>query len=818
MLSSSFAEPGTLPPAMDELLDMHCFDCHDDATTKGDLDLMALDPAATDAASLAMWTRVLDRVESGEMPPEKKERPDPKLVSNAMGELAEGLRKREEDRYGEQGRVVARRMNRLEYEHTLQDLLKLPGLEVKEMLPADPEASGFDNVSQAQRLSYVQLGRYLDAARKSLKEAAWLAPEIDKFSFRMPFRDMQRFKSTNDKAIVGTEVVALRQPNTAQTPWRMNGIEIPFPGTYVLKFRGRAATYFKALGKMPEQGELLPPESPQTVVVYQGTRPLGSFQWGEKAEVREITARLAPREELFLYFPDMQDWNPGWRDGKSEYRGPSVALDWVGIEGPEEAGKTPESYRAVFGDLPVVQWKEGMPGPQPEKIGQLKNRNKFPQLKLPAENQSYFVKSDTPEKDARRLLEDFMERAFRRPVPAGEADRYFSLIKADLDKGKLFEDALITGLSGVLCSPDFLFFTEKPGKLDDHALANRLSYFLWRSMPDETLRKLADEGKLSDPAELRKQTERMLDDTKSRRFVEDFTDQWLSLREIRATQPDGQLYPEYDDFLLESMLEESRLSFREMLTQNLPARDVVDADFMFVNSALADLYGIPGIEGAELRKIKVPEGSPRGGFLTQAAVLKVTANGTNTSPVVRGVWVLDHILGEHPSPPPPDVPAIEPDTRGANTVRQLLDKHRADPSCASCHVVIDPPGFALENFDVIGGWREKYRHLGNGKKVEVFVDTKLVRYRYGLPVDSTGRMKDGREFDGIREFKKVILEDEPKISRNLANRLTVFATGAGITFSDRSAIGAILDETESSNHGLRDLIHAIVQSELFLNK
>ncbi len=819
LVQLSHARPAGLPPAMDELLDMHCYDCHDDATTKGDLDLMALDPAADDAASLALWTRVLDRVESGEMPPAKKKRPPGDLVGTAMKELSASILTREAERVSREGRVVARRLNRVEYEHTLRDLLHLPGLEVAEMLPADPEASGFDNVSAAQRLSYVQLGRFLDAARKALAEAAWVAPEIERFSFRIPFVEMQRFRTTNDRVTIGKEAVLLRQPNTAQTPFRLNAVDPPFPGTHTLRFRGRAATYGKDAGQKNTEARLTAPEAPQTLTIYQGTRVLGSFEFGGETETKQITARLVPGEELILYVSSLRDWNPKWNKDDQPYRGPAVVLDWFELEGPEETGGNPESYHVLFGDLPVAEWKPGMGGTAPPELGVPKQPKKHPHISFPDKRLRYFVRSEAPEADAERLLQKFMTRAFRRPVPDGEIARYLALVKADLRRGKLFQDALLTGYSGVLCSPDFLFLSENTGTLDDHALASRLSYFLWRSLPDATLRDLADKGRLlGDPAELRRQTERLLADPKAERFIKDFTDQWLSLREINATQPDGQLYPESDDFLIESMLAEPRLFFRKMLEDNLPAETIVDSDFMFANSALAALYGIPGVDGPELREIPVPTGSPRGGFLTQGAILKVTANGTNTSPVVRGTWVLEHILGQPSPPPPPDVPAIEPDTRGATTVRQLLEKHREDPACAGCHAVIDPPGFALENFDVLGGWRDKYRRLGFGKPVERTVAYQPVRYKDGLPVDSTGRMKDGRAFQEINGFKKILLEDRTQIARNLASRLAVFATGAGISFSDRATIENILRKTEPSGHGLRDLIHGIVGSELFQNK
>ena len=250
-----------------------------------------------------------------------------------------------------------------------------------------------------------------------------------------------------------------------------------------------------------------------------------------------------------------------------------------------------------------------------------------------------------------------------------------------------------------------MFVEEKPGRLDDHALATRLALFLWNSVPDDTLRALADRGELGKPDVLRAQTERLLDDPKSRRFVEAFTDYWLDLRKIDDTSPSTTLYNDYelDDPLKLAAVEETRLFFAELLRADLPARNVVDSDFTFLNERLADHYGIHGVSGVDFRKVKLPADSVRGGLMTQASVLKVTANGTTTSPVLRGHWITERILGLETPPPPPSVPAVEPDIRGAVTIRQQLDKHRADASCASCHRKMDPPGFALESFDVMGG-------------------------------------------------------------------------------------------------------------------
>jgi hypothetical protein len=366
----------------------------------------------------------------------------------------------------------------------------------------------------------------------------------------------------------------------------------------------------------------------------------------------------------------------------------------------------------------------------------------------------------------------------------------------------------------MLCSPDFLFLKEPAGKLSDLQLATRLSYFLTRSTPDEALLT----AKLSQTDVLRQQTERLLKADTLERFVTDFTDGWLNLREIEFTTPDKQLYPEYDGLLLDSMLRETRGFITHLIEENLSLANIIHSDFAMLNHRLANHYGIPGVSGVDLQKVKLPAESHRGGILIQASILKVSANGTNTSPVVRGIFVMDRILGMEPPPPPPGVPGVEPDIRGATTLREQLAKHSEMESCQGCHRVIDPPGFALENYDVIGGWRERFRSLGEGEKVDLKVEGRKVRYRLGQPVDAAGVLTDGKTFQNLADLKNVLLADQDKVARCVIEKLLTFATGRPMGFSDRSEIDRLATESKVKGHAMRDLIHAIVQSEIFQSK
>ena len=371
----------------------------------------------------------------------------------------------------------------------------------------------------------------------------------------------------------------------------------------------------------------------------------------------------------------------------------------------------------------------------------------------------------------------------------------------------------------MLTAPQFLLIDERPGKLDDFALASRLSYFLWSTMPDDELLALAAGKKLALPATLRAQVDRMLASPKARAFVENFTGQWLDLRNIEATSPDKRLYPEFDEVLQTSMVGETEAFFTEMLARNESTANFIHSDWLMVNRPIAEHYGIEGVTGEDFHRVKLPANSPRGGLLTQASILKVSANGTTTSPVIRGAWVMKRLLGTPPAPQPADVGSIEPDTRGATTIREQLAKHRSVESCAACHRIMDPPGFALESFDVIGGWRDRYRSQEKGDNANRKLHGRNVwEYKLGLPVDATGELADGRKFKDMVDFKKLLLEQRDQVLKNVTENLLIYSTGAGIRFADRTEVARIVATTKAKGSGLRTLLHEVVESPLFLNK
>jgi hypothetical protein len=336
---------------------------------------------------------------------------------------------------------------------------------------------------------------------------------------------------------------------------------------------------------------------------------------------------------------------------------------------------------------------------------------------------------------------------------------------------------------------------------------------------------LASRGKLHKKATLDAQVERMLRHPRAKAFTENFTGQWLSLRDINATTPDKMLYPEFEESLQWSALRETHLFFEELLRENLSVKNFVDSDFAILNGRLARHYGIPGVEGVAFRKVALKPEYHRGGVLTHASVLKVTANGSSTSPVLRGAWVLDRIMGRPVPPPPPNVPAIEPDIRGAVTIREQLAKHRTTENCAGCHSRIDPPGFALESYDVIGGRRDRYRVVAtewknrlNNRVGPLAKYLAAYQYGYGPRVEPGDVLPDGREFADLAEFKRLLLSDPDQIARCVTEKLVTYATGQPVGVADRGEIDRILAETRASDHGLRSLVHAVAASELFRNK
>jgi hypothetical protein len=840
-----------MPPAAQSFLRQNCVDCHSKTKASGGLDLTtAFRPDNT--SNFNLWVKVVDRVSAGEMPPKAARQPSPDSRKNFLAVLSQPLIAVNEARVRREGRSTWRRMNRYEYENTLRDLLDAPWLQIKEMLPEDGLSAHLNKVGDALDVSHVQISRYLSAANYALQEAMarpatrpetttrryyardqrgfgprpGQAPERATFQIVDNKADLPAYERRrrrrgpggeapsepmpppppNDPAKRELESAGMVASSYEPLNPRFDQFSAPHAGRY--KVRLRAHTFWAHPQDAdrwwrPSLTEISAGRTQEPVTLYaslpqgvtQVLRKLGTRDFGPQSSVGELEVWLLKGESIA---PDparlFRSRPPNWRNPLATPEGqPGVAFHWLEVEGPLYDEWPTRGHRLLTGDLPVKET-----GP----------------------DQFEAVPND-PVKDGERLVRGFVQRAMRRPVQEDEIQPFVKLFHTARAAGASFTESLITAYSGVLCSPVFVTLEERPRPLDGHALASRLSYFLWNSEPDPALRSLADRGALRDPKELAAQTDRMLADPRAARFVEAFLDYWIDLRKTDDSSPDETLYPDYylDDLLTESAVDETRAFFTELIRGNLPARSLVTSDFVMINERLAALYKLAGVQGSAIRRVPLPGDSVRGGLLTQASVLKVTANGTTTSPVLRGAWVMERILGQPVPPPPAGVPAVEPDIRGAMTIREQLDKHRSQATCNSCHVKIDPPGFALESFDVLGGWRDRYRALGEGEKVPGWgKNGQPFAFHAAQPVDSSGELAGGRRFKDVRELKRLLLQDERQIARNLVQQLVTYSTGAPVRFGDRRKVEAILDHARPVGYGVRALIQGIIASELFRNK
>jgi hypothetical protein len=754
LIAAEAAWAGDLPKASKRFVEKYCAECHDSETKKGGLDITGLKFDLAGPTNFSKWVLVHDRVSKGEMPPKKKPRPESSELDAFTNSLASALVSVERAQFAKEGRATRRRLNRYEYENALRDLLHAPWLQIRDSLPEDGERDRFNKVGDALDVSHVQMARYLHAADYALREV--MAPQAEQ-----PLANVHRYYARDQRSYTGPmkftvfntaperatfpvlgfeaqpDVRMEKEPITvgdsnptlrelegvgvvasAYEPIepKFNKFRAPVPGLYRLRFNTYSVWVGPGEGNkwyIPNLDAVSRGHRDEPVTITSETPPrllrkLGDFDVTPEPGIHEIDAWLLAGEmirpdagRLFRSRPGAGRWqNPlAEKDGQ-----PGVVFRWMEVEGPIYEQWPPAGHSLLFGDLPMVTRQIAMVQENPG------DTNKFGQHRFKKAPGVEVISKD-PIADAQRLLRNFIQQAYRHPTDESDVKRFLPVVRNALKLGNNFTDAMIAADTAVLCSPEFIYLDEKPGRLDDCELASRLAFFFWNSAPDSELRQCAAKHELHKSDMLRAQTERMLSDQKSRRFVEAFLDYWLDLRKIVATAPDGNLYSDYylDDLLEESALEETRLFFTELLREDLPARNIVSSDFAMLNERLAAHYGLPCVQGVALRRTSLPKDSVRGGLMTQAAVLKVTANGTTTSPVLRGAWIMERILGQKPPPPPPSVPAIEPDIRGAVTIRQQLEKHRTLESCNACHAKIDPAGLALENFDVMGGWRERYR-------------------------------------------------------------------------------------------------------------
>lgn len=779
-------------------LELHCYDCHGDGAKKGGLAMDELTYELDDPAVFAKWERIYDRALNGEMPPKKiKERPTVDELQNLKLRLEPVLASAHEKAKG----TVLRRLNRREYQNAMNDLfgtdLKLEG-----MLPEDGRSHEFDVVGEALGVSMTHLQRYIEAAGLVFDAAVAKTTEAPQ-----PKLIEAKFSESTLKQVVGDRWVRaedgaiVRFSEGGYPSGHLREGRIREPGLYRIRVTGYAyqsvdplPVYFSAISYAPG--------SEKPILGF------ASFPPGKPTTI-EKTGWLEPNQMLVVEpygIRDADSYSPK-KTGESihDYKGPGFAFLSATMEGPIIEEFPSRGHKLIFGNLVRREIEPSNP----------KDKEKSwytPKFEIISEDESA---------DAAKAIKRLAAYAFRRAVTDEDLAPYLALFKNEREKKESFESSLRTVFTALFSSPHFLYLREMPGRLDDLALANRLSLFLNRTLPERELLSLAFQSKLTNnPAALRKETERLLKHGRFDRFLTDFTESWLDLRDMDFTEPDKKLFPEFDRGLQRFMVEETEAFLRELIDSNLPSTNVVKSEFAMLNERLAEHYGVPGIRGVGIRKVNLPVDSPRGGFLSQGSVLKVTANGTNTSPVMRGVWVMERILGKTPTPPPPNIPGVEPDVRGAESLRDLLVKHRSMESCQGCHAKFDPLGFALESFNPIGGYRVHYRSLGNHEhpKVNLMVKGRAVQYRQGPKVDASGTFEGDLKFAGFTEFQSHLARQPETLTRAIAKKLLTFATGRELGFSDRAELERIVKESARTNYRVRDLIHLVISSKIFQSK
>ena len=753
-----------------QFLAENCFRCHSEETHEGALNLEKLGTDLQDLSLLNTWTRVHDRIANREMPPKSESRPNTVQTQKFLSELSDDLNHADLIHR----RTTLRRLNRVEYENTVCDLFGI-NISLKDLLPEDSETAGFDTVGDGLGISTEHLLGYLQASDQLVTKILEPDPKAPHISVRIPFSQEPALSPQLGKFFLklDDESLVIFQEQTRRSVFYSAKAKVD--GTYRCRIQAKTYQSKRPLVMELQAGDTIGLRLSRLVGYYD---IVPSDEW----TVVEF--------ESFLKKNDYISIDPyrlrATGKGDDVFKGPGLMIGEVSIEGPLETWPHP-ARQNLIGDTDL--------------------------------------QNGTAD-DARTILTRLLPRAFRRRITPGEVEPFLGLTENSLKSGRSFTEALSLGLQAILCAPEFLLREEQlleqplsqPRVISVEAFASRIAYFLWSSMPDDQLLSLAADGKLDQAEVLHAEVERILQDPKSDRFIENFTGQWLGLRNFSATDPDAKLFPEFDEMLRFYLIEETRAFFAEILDQDLSLLDFIDSNWAMLNSRLALHYSIDGVFGLPIRRVTLPPGSVRGGVLTQGSVLKVLANGTSTSPVVRGAWILNNIVGKPTPPPPADVPAIDTDIRGASTILEQLEKHRNVESCATCHVHIDPPGIALENFDPIGGYRRYYRSLSVGEPVKMEINGSRVQFRVGRLVKSSVKRPDQRTIADVRDLKKILLEDKKQIATCLTEKLLIYGLGRQLGISDRAAIQEIVAKVQRKGYGFRTLIHEVIRSPLFRKK
>lgn len=787
-------------------LQNHCVRCHGAEEQNADRRFDALGVNFSDPQTAEHWQEILDVTNLGEMPPDDEIQPSVNDTKRFVAAITQQLDlARQLLQSVDQSRF--RRLTRYEYRNTIRDLLgvNVESFDPTASFPADDRVDGFENIGERLVLSDYLLQCYLEAASQSIEKAARNQEPVAPIDESLRAKDMCRRKFQFRPQVyfevnpTGDYVdVAHSEPSLPRLyAGRFRGV--PSDGYYTIRVKAEGINRKHPYSQDSLQVDRTEPIKMQVIVTDPSVaRPAAGQNSSDRVVATVPLLDHQPKVYEFRTWMD-EGFVPVIRyaNGPLDFRTSLVKV--LKTYHPETLTS---NWRDVFSTKPAetldVWMSDAYEGP----------RMRIHQMEIAGPVTKADSTTDLLSGTDTESLKRFLFQAFRRPPIESEVTRYQSFFQSRLASGESEETAFLTTCKAILCSPSFLY-VETPRESDEpkelaFRLASRLAYFLWSSMPDQELFDIAASGRIIHPETLVDQMHRMLKDPRAEAFHKHFTNSWLHLNELGSMPPDTQKFATYYDHDLEPLMRrETQLFFAEILQKNLSIDHFIESDFTYANRYLAAHYGLPVIEGDEFRRVSLPADSLRGGLLGHASVLTATSNGVESSPVTRGIWVLENILGSPPPPPPPDIEPLEPDIRGATTIRQQLAKHRDVATCAECHRKIDPLGFALESFDPIGSYRHHYRDL-QGKRVSA--------------VDTAGTLPGGESFVNITELKHLLLKQNDQFANCLTRKMLTYALGREIGFQDRPSIDSIVGKLASRGNGLKDLVELIVTSDVFIQQ
>ncbi len=823
ILTAQSARAGVFDDEIVPALRAHCLKCHGPEKAEGRLRVDDLTADLAERGNALNWIEIRNAINLGEMPPEGEKPLPVEMIQKMSTWITQELRAADRARTSSGGRVLLRRMNRHEYTNTVADLLSMrfpTGESPLDVLPPDGTAEGFDKVSFALLVDPSLMTQYYQVARRIADRAIVDGPpEYPTEKMRLEFEDIP------DSIAIGYLVerlgmkpvpggLQLVEGNTRsfgmlRYPGRRDNNVAPVNGFY--RFTIRAGAARGADGTVPRilLHHSHPDAEMETVLEVDVTAP-----WDQPVEYSVTIPRDTLGNELSVRMLNEVSLYMGQRPGENFMRRNGEL---------GKAGKFTETLR-LDGRKVAEGWGGDRSTPDPEKL----DVTKFPRVFLdylevegplydqwpPKSHTTLLFRGEQGTEDlnyAREIFTKFLPRAWRRPIADDEVDPILKVVQTELDNGESFHTAIRVGLAAALTSPKFLYLVEasagsEPQTLNDFEIASRLAYFLWSSMPDDELFRAAEAGELSSPEQRTAQVDRMLADPKAGRFVEGFARQWLRTDTFLNFTPDKYLYKEYDGKLADAVVREPLEFFRTILREDLSALNFIDSEFLVINNRLARHYGIDGVDGEEFRKVALPADSPRGGLLAMAGVHQAGSDGIRTKPVSRAVYVREVLFNNPPDPPPPNAGEVEPNIKGERlTVRDRLLQHQQIEACAACHRSLDPYGLALENFNVIGAWRD----LQDGEDF---------RGNNRPPIVASGKLPGGQEFNSFDEFRQTLLEQDNRFRRALAERLLLYALGRPVEPSDDETLNRAVSDMTAGNDSIRSLIKSLVSSKAFITK